>query len=123
MRKHQLLAVIVGIITVLITVFAWYVQINERRMTEYTFKDNLVESQYRIEKLRDEINQLLKQQIAEVPKSIELASIEQKFKKIEGKIKDVEQQTLGLRQAINPSKPEEILTIARLTDDVKAPQP
>lgn len=40
-------------------------------------------------------------------------------KDLENKITIAQQQTLGLRQAINPSKPEEILTIARLTDELK----
>lgn len=37
---------------------------------------------------------------------------------LEGKIEKVSQQTLALRQALNPLKPEEVLTIARLTDEV-----
>ena len=34
-------------------------------------------------------------------------------------VNDLKHMTLGLRQAINPENPEEILTIARLSDQVK----
>lgn len=45
-------------------------------------------------------------------------AMENKLIKIEKKINDIDQQTIALRQAINPIKPEEMLTIARLKDEV-----
>jgi len=89
-------------------------------INKYTLQKEIVKSRYEMERITNEINELLKQKIAEAPKSIEIASLDQRFKNIDDKITAVKEQTVGLRQAINPSKPEEILTIARLTDDVKA---
>ena len=118
MKQHYI-AIIAAVITSIVTVIAWYVQISEKRMIEFAVKNEVVESRYQINELKDELNQLLAKQLAEAPKSIEIAALDERFKNIEDKIENVKQQTTGLRQAINPTKPEEILTIARLADEVK----
>ncbi|SHN27242.1 hypothetical protein [Mucilaginibacter sp. OK098] len=43
---------------------------------------------------------------------------ELKFEQLEAEIYKLNQSTIGLRQAINPFKPDEVLTIARLKDEV-----
>ena len=47
-------------------------------------------------------------------------SLSEKFSEIDERIKKIENSSMALRQAINPKNPEEILTIARLTDDLSA---
>ena len=116
MKKNQIFAGIVSTLTVLIMTYAFYVNFYDKKFSEI----KISESRYQIEKMTNELAKLLNEKIAEAPKSVEIASLDQKFKNLEDKITAVKEQTVGLREAINPSKPEEILTIARLTDDVKA---
>lgn len=44
--------------------------------------------------------------------------INNKLKKLEQQIANINERTLALRQAINPIKPEEVITIARLRDEI-----
>jgi hypothetical protein len=62
----------------------------------------------RTEELNRRIDEHLQRIIDKAPERVEAAAIDQKLKEVENKITIVQQQTLGLRQAINPSKPEEI---------------
>lgn len=52
------------------------------------------------------------------PKDLENIAILRKFNEIDDKIKKIDEKTIALRQAINPFKPDEVLTIARLKDEV-----
>jgi hypothetical protein len=65
------------------------------------------------------VHQHVKAALAKVPTTLESAAVEQKVKDLDQRISTVQDQTLGLRQAINPTKPDEVLTIARLTDETK----
>ena len=121
MKRFNNLAFIIGVLTVIITILAWYLQFRERDYRTLIYTD-LTRSRLETEELKEaatKINELLEQKIAEAPQRVESASIEQKFKNLEERISSVQQQTVGLRQAINPSS-QEILTIARLNDETKA---
>ena len=52
--------------------------------------------------------------------SLEAKKVLTEVDKLRADVNDVKGMTEGLRQAINPSKPEEVLTIARLSDQVRA---
>jgi len=67
--------------------------------------------------LEKEINRVLSSKPIKNP---DYALIEARFTDIEHRIEDINEKNIALRQAINPIKPEEILTIARLTDEVKS---
>lgn len=74
-----------------------------------------------------ELNKKLETRIAKIEDSLPIpdnllqqSAFSGKLKEVESKIEKVEQSTLALRQAVNPLKPEEVLTIARLTDEIVA---
>ncbi|HJP18099.1 MAG: hypothetical protein CMD96_06315 [Gammaproteobacteria bacterium] len=117
MKKHWF-QIVLGMVTGFAATLAFYYQVSENRYIQYKLEDKVIENSYRAEKLQMELEKFLNKKIAEAPQKLEGASLNEKFSKLESKITAIEQQTIGLRQAINPSKPEEILTIARLTDEV-----
>lgn len=126
MKTKSIFSIIIAVGTILVTLYIAYtefVQYRERRLLIERQMIEIAQGRIDIELLQkqldSEMKKLLNNKLAEIPKSVELASLDQKFKNIDDKIAEVKEQTIGLRQAINPLKPEEILTIARLTDDVK----
>lgn len=52
------------------------------------------------------------------PATKDFHAVEIKLKDLEGKIAKINDEIMGLRQAINPLNPDEILTIARLKDSI-----
>lgn len=89
--------------------------LQERAFQMRKFSDSM------IQKINKQ-NELIRAKIAELtkenlPKDVYL---NQKLEEIDSRLSTVEEQTKGLRQAINPLNPEEILTIARLNDALNA---
>lgn len=119
LSKHWV-AMVLGIVTFIATIFAWYFQVAERQYAERRMFEEVVQSSYQLEKMQAQLEDAINARLAQAPQNIEYAALEQRFVDLEAKINAANEQSLGLRQAINPSKPEEILTIARLTDEIKS---
>ncbi|HCE1777954.1 TPA: hypothetical protein NG563_004716 [Vibrio parahaemolyticus] len=81
-----------------------------------------LQSKVELELIQTRLTELVDEKIASVPSSekTEFVVINQKLTNLATKIENVSDQTIGLRQAINPTKPDEVLKIARLTDEVKS---
>ena len=118
--SSNLISFFIMALTLSSLIAAFYSQFRVRTMqSELEFEIPTVDIKKRTEELNRRIEEHLQRIIEKAPERVEAAAIDQKLKDLENKITIVQQQTLGLRQAINPSKPEEILTIARLTDETK----
>ena len=84
---------------------------------------------YKIEELEDKIlnetlepflEELVKKKLAIPVQTLDLKKIENDIADLNKKIEETDRKTLALRQAINPTKPDEVLTIARLTDAISS---
>ncbi|MDI5891806.1 hypothetical protein [Halomonas rhizosphaerae] len=110
----------IAIFTILVTLAALYQQLTSVRLAEYPLERDMFEFDVRTEKLQQQIEKLVQKSVAELPLEASASVVEVRLKKIDERIEAVSDQTLALRQAINPVKPDDILTIARLTDEVKS---
>ena len=63
---------------------------------------------------------LIEQRFDIPKKDLELRGLSAEISEFRGRIDQIAESTLALRQAINPKNPEEILTIARLTDQLQS---
>lgn len=114
----ELLAVAITMIGITVGI---YTQFSERRARDVTAMYALVENEAQLNKLQANIDDIVNKKISEAPRiNVDAASLDVRFKDLDRKITSVSEQTLAVRQAINPLKPDEVLTIARLTDEVKA---
>ncbi|EGR1045597.1 hypothetical protein [Vibrio cholerae] len=114
------------IFAVLTMVVAMTFAIYEQSSSLFTVDAELVklreiQNKVELEMLQSQLAKLVDGKIASIPptEKSEFVVINQKITNLEAKIENINAQTIGLRQAINPTKPDEILTIARLTDEVK----
>ncbi len=83
-----------------------YISLFDTQITDQVFED---------------MGNKLSARIAEMeanPKLYDQFAYKSRFEELEKQIKEVDEKTLAVRQAINPLKPDEILTIARLTDTI-----
>lgn len=100
-------------------------------ITDYYIYNELRELKERneilAEKLKNEIaeNDKLKKNITENNKLIIGSSknnkdigVNQQINKIEKKLNEIDDRTIALKQAINPYRPEEVLTVVRVKDEV-----
>ena len=116
--KRYLLAILTTVVTIIAMFGAFYQQVRTRDLAMMS-REAIYVSEIRSKELQLKIQDLLEQSVASLPTKATDAAIEVKLGKLDDKIEAVDQKTLALRQAINPLKPDEILTIARLTDEVK----
>jgi hypothetical protein len=121
-QKTQWIAII-GVLTSLVAgVMAFYIQFVGR---QYAIEAKLHDAtRYELKDLSDRLKaeiipEIKKEMVSQANNSSSIVAAE-KFASIEKRIDEVDSKTLGLRQAINPIKPDEVLTIARLTDEVKS---
>ncbi|MCI5196711.1 MAG: hypothetical protein D3919_10900 [Candidatus Electrothrix sp. AW5] len=117
------IATLVGMLAAVALIMAIFFQvyITSQQVTSENKMSFVISSPIHETKSAEEISENIKalqEKLAGAEATIEATAYGVKFKKIEERIEEVSQQTLALRQAINPLKPEEILTIARLTDQV-----
>lgn len=90
---------------------------NDIRERTYLMQKMNDELQYRISKQQKLLDSLSKEYIKDsIPNEI---LINEKLNSIAKRLELIEEQTKGLRQAINPLNPDEVLTIARLNDGLK----
>ena len=123
MRKKwfELVAVAIALVGTSIGFWVQFSQRRERDLNALTAMYTLKENEDQLKKLQANIDEIVSKKISEAPRiSVDAASLDARFKDIDKKITSVGEQTLAVRQAINPLKPDEVLTIARLTDEVKA---
>ncbi|MCG6231758.1 hypothetical protein [Vibrio furnissii] len=123
--KNIYLSVLMLMVTTSATMFVVYEQyqsFSKRSVLNSIEEIKAFENKKVIEQYKTQIQALLENKIAEVPSSdkVDIVVINQRIENLDAKIDRVSEQTLGLRQAINPTKPDEILKIARLTDEVSS---
>ncbi|EGR0790352.1 hypothetical protein EWS92_22435 [Vibrio vulnificus] len=123
---NNLSKILIMFMTITAMTFAIYEQSSSLFGFKFGVDSELVklrqlQSTFELELLQNQLKELVDEKIASVPSSekTEFVVINQKLTNLEAKIKNVSDQTIGLRQAINPTKPDEILKIARLTDEVR----
>ena len=121
MKTHWA-AIIGAFISIIAGVLAFYLQIANRQFETEAMPNEVTRYESR------NINANLKNElIAEIRKELVSQSsnenptiVTEKLASLNKRIDEVDSKTLALRQAINPINPNEIITIARLTDEVKS---
>jgi hypothetical protein len=111
----------IALFSVIVTLFAAYSQYVSARVGAVRFEEaayRTTEATQAVVELRERLEKLesLLAQISAVPTNGALAPKD--LQELTSRLDRVEESTIGLRQAINPLKPEEVITIARLTDKV-----
>jgi uncharacterized membrane protein YdbT with pleckstrin-like domain len=124
-RRFQLLGVIGSVIAVVGLVVSLYLQLHQAE-----FRQTISAERLAAERTLDAVYGTLQAdslslRLARIERALSMSSpllrqsaIFTKIEDVESRIGRVEARTLALRQAINPLKPDEILTIARLTDEI-----
>ena len=118
LRLISILSYIIGILAMVFTAIAIYNQFADSNKKEYYLLRSS-DYQAKIDSLIIKIN-LRDKFIQDMVKSVSKDTLNNlnnyKLVKLEKSIEEIKETTLGLRQAVNPMKPNEILTIARLSD-------
>ena len=123
--KTRWVAVVGVIVSIVAGILASYLQFVDRKFVieaalhEETVIRRLYERKEFTERLESALLQRVRDEIVNQANLTNPLVAAEKLVAMEKKIEAVHNQTLALRQAINPTKPEEVLTIARLTDEVK----
>jgi len=113
----ELFAVATAIVGTTVGIF-WQFSVRHVRDTEAEL--TILENRGQLEDLRANLNEIINKRISEAPRTnVDAASLDVRFEDLDKKIASVRAETLAVRQAINPLKPDEVLTIARLTDEIK----
>lgn len=127
-KKKRLFDSVFQKITTMIAVIAMMIAIITQLNSFYTSKKDLRQQSYFIESMNDSLllrikneqislkEQFLNLNRDSIPNEIK---INEKLKAIDLRLTLLENQTRGLREAINPLQPDEVLTIARLKDGLK----
>lgn len=127
-NKKRLLDSIFRRITTILVVLGMTLGISTQFSSFLNSKNEIRERTYLMEKMNEELkSRISKQQIIldslskghlrdTIPNEI---LINEKLNSIGSRLSKIEEQTKGLRQAINPMNPDEVLTIARLSDALK----
>jgi uncharacterized protein (UPF0335 family) len=114
-------AIVGAVVSIVAGILAIYIQLGSR---QGTIRLNLNEGpmtglEELSKRLKSElIPEISKEILAQANSTTPIFAAE-KLAALENRIEAVDNQTLALRQAINPTKPDEVLTIARLTDEIK----
>lgn len=120
--KEHIVGILAGIISAFSVVIAAYIQFIDadraRNMAEIDHYNAMRQKEVVTEFSKK--LEALEAKLTDSKDKVEATTVGAKFKEIEQRIEQVSQQTLALRQAINPIKPDEVLTIARLKDEVSA---
>lgn len=110
----------IAIIATILALFFQFVTIREKKTTAINDAEiNMKVAELAVLTARQKETELALHSL--MKSSIEkqsLQSVEFRFKELDSKINKLAEQNLGLRQAINPLSPDEILTIVRLKDSV-----
>lgn len=72
--------------------------------------------------VEDDIRRFIEEQAHSLKENADLKELRLQIESLQKQTSRTAKQTLGLRQSINPENPEEILTIARLGDQIEALQ-
>lgn len=126
-KKSRLFDSVFQKVTSIIATLAMVIAISTQLTNYNGDKKDLRDRNYTTEFLNDSLSkivakqQLIKQQIQELTQDSmpNDFSFNKKIGDLNQRIFKLEEQTKGLRQAINPLNPEEVLTIARLNDGLK----
>lgn len=117
-EKERYFRLIVASVATLLAFIATTFQIYQTSTRE-ALEFGLLESRDAIQDLQFELDAAIDARLEALSDLPEPSAINQEILSLQNRINQVSDQTLGLRQAINPEDPEEILTIARLTDEFK----
>ena len=121
MDKARWVATFGALISIIAGTLAFYVQFVDRQSAIQAERIATTEQELEdlSKRLTSELLPRLRAEIAAQGKSTTPIVAAEKLAAMEKRIEAVDNRTYALRQAINPTKPDEILTIARLTDEVK----
>ena len=122
MNRRGLATILGAAISMVAVVLAFYVQFVEQR-TLHLQAERMAVTRQEVEDLSKQLeNELLPRLLSEIAaqaSSTTPVAVAEKLAAMQARIEMIQNRTLALRQAINPTKPDEILTIARLTDEIK----
>jgi len=122
--KEHIVQILVALISGMAAVWAVYIQVSDTQRTNEIDKMfaevKLYQSQDELQEIQKKLMLIVEDKLTLSDEELTKLSIVNELKGLEEKLVKVSDQTLALRQAINPLKPDEVLTIARLTDEVKA---
>ena len=112
-------AILVMLISLIYASFNTFSTYSER---SHLVSASLELSKMNLEQLRMSLDAEIDAKLESMPSSEqkEFIAINTKLGRLETRIEEVSDQTLGLRQAINPTKPDEVLKIARITDEINS---
>lgn len=123
LREHfvQLTAAIVSFVAAL-----WAVSIQVAEFQKVELLDKVVaeqkryESQKQLQDIQEKLLAVVNEKLKVDKEDLTKLSIANELSDFGKRLDEIDQNHLALRQAINPLKPDEVLTIARLTDEVTA---
>ncbi|MBU0971014.1 MAG: hypothetical protein KKC20_10230 [Proteobacteria bacterium] len=96
-----------------------YVSFKEKKYERLKSNVELVELKNQVEVLKKDLSEIITSSIVvKNTNNTSNADLSAFANNVEKKISKLEEQVTGLRQAIDPLKPEEVLTIARLKDSI-----
>lgn len=116
----------IAIVSMVAATWAIYIQFSEvqnaRLVKELVVQSQFYRSRDEIKDIQKEIANIVDAKLALSQEELTKLSISNELNIFKTQLAKISDYTLALRQAINPLKPDEVLTIARLTDEVKALQ-
>jgi len=129
--KKDFIQISFGVISLVAAIFAIYTQfvdvrdkLSDRReaeqMQRVIAEERLRHSEEQLEVYKQQFKSLIDEKLTLADEDVSKLSIANKLQTLNDRLAKVDELTLALRQAINPLNPEEVLTIARLTDEVKS---
>lgn len=122
--KEHFFQLSASLLTVVAGAWAIYIQIievpKEAYLNSLIAEKELHESQKDLQEIQRKLMDVIEGKLTLSKDELTKLSIANELKDFDARIDKLSSDSLALRQAINPLKPEEVLTIARLTDEVKS---
>jgi hypothetical protein len=122
--KEHFFQLAASLLLIVVSTVVFYYQFTNVRTEAYLktifSEKDLLESQKDLQEIQRKLIDVIDQKLAVSKDDLTNLAITSELKKLNIRIDELSNDSLALRQAINPVKPEEILTIARLTDEVKS---
>ncbi len=124
-KEHffQVFAALLSIVAATWAVYIQFVEVRNAQLIDRVIAEKqLHESQRDLQEIQRKLMDVVDDKLTLSKEELTKLSITNELNDFNSRLDDLTKKTLALRQAINPLKPDEVLTIARLTDEVKALQ-